>query len=60
MKSTNMKALSVDEKMVMDAIRARKFQNINIHVNDGKVVLIRTAETIKPKPKQKTEKQSLI
>ena len=47
--------ISQDEQMVLDAIRALKFQNLKIQINDGKIVLIRREETIKPKPKQKTE-----
>ena len=42
--------ISEDERLVLKEIRARKFQNINIQINNGKVILIRREETIKPKP----------
>ncbi len=48
MKAINMN-ISNDEKSVLEAIRSRKFQNITIQVNDGKIVLIRREETLKPK-----------
>lgn len=44
-----MKAITEDERLVLKEIRARKFQTLNIQINDGKVVLIRREETIKPK-----------
>ncbi len=52
MKSISMN-VSNDEKSVLDAIRSRKFQNINIQINDGKIVLIRREETLKPKQNEK-------
>ena len=52
MKSISMN-VSNDEKSVLEAIRLRKFQNLTIQINDGKVVLIRREETIKPKQNEK-------
>ncbi len=47
MKSVSMN-ISNDEKMVVEAIRSRKFQNLTIQINNGKIVLVRREETLKP------------
>ncbi len=54
MKSISMN-ISNEEKSVLEAIRSRKFQNITIQVNDGKIVLIRREETIIPKQNKKKQ-----
>ena len=43
-----MESLTKDERKVLETIRARRFQNITIHINDGRIVLIKREETIKP------------
>lgn len=48
-----MDTLSNEELMVLKTIRERKFQNITIQLNDGKIVLIRREETIKPEANAK-------
>ena len=52
MKSISMN-VSNDEKSVLEALRSRKFQNLTIQINDGKIVLIRREETIKPQQNKK-------
>ncbi|MBI5554802.1 MAG: hypothetical protein HY920_02970 [Elusimicrobia bacterium] len=43
-----MESITEEERAVLELIRSKKFQNITIQVNDGKIVLIRREETIKP------------
>jgi len=45
-----METISRDERKVLELMRSRKFQNITIQINDGKIVVIRREETIKPEP----------
>ena len=48
-----MDTLSNEELMVLKTIREKKFQNITIQINDGKIVLVRREETLKPQANAK-------
>jgi hypothetical protein len=43
-----MESITKEERMIIETVREKKFQNITIQVTDGKIVLIRREETIKP------------
>jgi len=48
MRDMENKTVSRGEQMVLNLIRSKDFQNITIHVNNGKIVLVRREETFKP------------
>ncbi len=49
MKKEYQNKLTEDQILVLSTMEEKKFQNLLIQINDGKVVLIRREETIKPK-----------
>jgi hypothetical protein len=47
-----MKAITEDERLVLNEIRARKSQILDIKIHNGKIVSIIREEIIKPKREQ--------
>ena len=52
-KSTIMRAITQEEKVLLDTLRSRKYQRVNVVISDGVIQNIVQEISIKPDSKQK-------
>ncbi len=52
-KSTITREITQEEKVLLDTLRSRKYQRVNVVISDGVIQTINQEISIKPDPKQK-------